>query len=56
MSVNMLQTLHDLEQDALDTPSIKTFVVAGLHKLIKITIHILHTNMEFLAERVEKNI
>jgi hypothetical protein len=56
MSVDMFQSLHDLEENAFDTPCIKAFRVTGFHKLIKIAVHVLHTDVKLLTERVEEYI
>ena len=54
--VNVLQTDHDLVENALDARVIETLVVASLHKLIEVTLHILHGDVELLAEGVEEDV
>lgn len=56
VTVDVLETRKDLIEDALHTSGIQAFVVAGFHQLIKITIHVLHTNMELFAERIEEDV
>jgi hypothetical protein len=56
MSMDMLQALHDLEQNALDAAIIEALVLASLHELVQIAVHILHADMELLAERIKKDI
>lgn len=56
MCVDVFQSLHDLEKDALDTRNVKTFVVSSFHELVKIAIHIFHSNVKLLGEGVEENV
>jgi hypothetical protein len=54
--MNMLQPLHDLEEYAFDTACVQTFVVSGLHQLIQIAVHVLHGNVELLAEGIQEDV
>lgn len=56
MCMNMLKALHDLIEDALNAGCVKTLMVAGLHKLVEIAIHVLHADMKLLTEGVEEDI
>lgn len=56
MFVNVLQTAEDLEQDAFDDSVIERLVVARLHQLVEIAIHVLHGDMQLLAKRVQENV
>lgn len=56
MGVNVLESLHDLEQNALDARVVKAFVISGLHQLVQIAFHILHADMELLSERVQEDV
>lgn len=52
--VNVLQTGKNLVEDALDAAAVEVFVLARLHELIQITIHVLHGNVQLSAQRVQK--
>lgn len=56
MCMNVLQALHYLKENAFDTAYVETFVIPGLHQLIKIAIHVLHGDVELLAERIQEDI
>jgi len=56
VSVDVLEARKDLVKNTLHTSGIQTLVVAGFHQLIKITIHIFHTDMELFAVRVEEDV
>jgi hypothetical protein len=45
VGVDVLETLHDLEQDALDTCVVEILVVSGLHQLVQVALHVLHGNV-----------
>jgi len=56
MGVDVFETLHDLEQDALDTGVIQALVIPRFHQLVQISLHVLHTDMKLFAEGVEENV
>jgi hypothetical protein len=56
MRVDVFEALHDLEEDALHTSVIETLVIASLHQLVEVTLHILHGDMELLGERIQKDV
>ena len=56
MGVNVIEATQDLVKNALDTLRIHAFVVSGFHQLVQVTVHVLHTNMQFSAVRVEEDI
>jgi hypothetical protein len=56
MRVNVFEALHNLEEDALHTSVIETLVVASLHQLVEVTLHVLHGDMELLSERIQKDV
>jgi hypothetical protein len=56
VSVDMFQTLHNLEEDALDAAVVKALVVASLHQLVEVTLHVLHSDMELLSVGVQENV
>lgn len=56
VGVYVLKSLHDLKQYALDTGVVKTFVIPGLHQLVKVALHVLHANVELLAEGIQEDV
>jgi hypothetical protein len=56
MRVNVFEALHNLEEDALHTSVIETLVVASLHQLVEVTLHVLHGDMELLSERIQEDV
>jgi len=56
VGVDMLEALHNLEQDALDAPIIKRLVIPRLHQLVQIPLHVLHADVQLFAERVQENV
>jgi hypothetical protein len=54
--VNVFETLHDLEKNALDTGVVETLVVASLHQLVEVTLHVLHGDMELLGVGVQEDV
>lgn len=56
VSVDVFQTLHDLEQDALDGRHIQALMITRLHELVQIPIHILHGNVKLLGEWIQENV
>lgn len=54
--MDMVETGHDLVEDALDSSGIHTLVVTGLHELVEVTIHVLHADVKFSAQRVEEDV
>jgi hypothetical protein len=56
MGVDMIQTREDLEQYAFDARAIQAFMVPRFHELIEVSVHILHTDMEFLSQWVQEDI
>lgn len=54
--MDVLEALHDLEQDALDASGVQAFVIASFHELVEVAIHILHADVKFLAERVQEDV
>jgi len=56
MGVDVLETLHDLKQDALDAGVVQDFVVPRLHQLVEIPLHILHADVQLLAEGVQEDV
>jgi uncharacterized OB-fold protein len=54
--VDVFQTLHNLEEDALDATVVETLVVASLHQLVQVALHVLHGDMELLGERVQEDV
>ena len=56
VSMDVIQSGQDLEQDALDARAVEGFVIPRLHELIEVSVHVLHTNVEFLGEWVKKDV
>lgn len=56
MRVNVFETLHDLEKNALDAGIIETLVVASLHQLVEVALHVLHGDMELLGVGVQEDV
>jgi hypothetical protein len=56
MRVNVFEALHNLEEDALHTSVIETLVVASLHQLVEVPLHVLHGDMELLSERIQEDV
>lgn len=56
MSVNVIETRENLEQDALHALGIHAFVIPSFHQLVKVAVHVLHTNVKFLAEWIQEDI
>jgi hypothetical protein len=54
--VDVLESAKDLKEDALDNRIVKWLVVSRLHQLVEITIHVLHSNVQFFAKRVEEDV
>ena len=54
--MDVLQTLHNLIQDALDAAVVQTLVVTSLHQLIQVSLHILHGDVKLLGEGIEEDI
>jgi hypothetical protein len=54
--VDVFEALHDLEEDALHTSVIETLVIASLHQLVEVTLHVLHGDMELLGERIQEDV
>ena len=56
MSVDVFKAMHDLEQNALDAAIVQALVVASLHQLVEIALHVFHANVEFLAVGVQEDV
>jgi hypothetical protein len=56
MVVDVLEAVHNLEQDAFDTGIVKALVIARLHQLIQVAFHILHTNVKLFTERIQEDV
>lgn len=56
VSVNVIQSGENLEQDALHARAVKGFVIPRLHELVEVSIHILHADVEFLGEWIKKDV
>ena len=56
VSMDMIQSGENLEQDALDARAVEGFVIPRLHQLVEISVHILHADVEFLGEWIQKNV
>jgi len=56
VGVNVLETLHNLEQDAFNTGVVQALVIPRLHQLIQVALHVLHGNVQFLGERIQKDV
>jgi hypothetical protein len=54
--VDMLEALHNLEEDALDAGVVEALVVAGLHQLVEVTLHVLHADVQLLAVGVQEDV
>jgi len=54
--MDMLQTLHDLEQNAFHTSRIKTFMIPCLHQLVEVPVHVFHGNVQLFGEWIKKNV
>jgi hypothetical protein len=54
--VDVFESLHDLEQNALDTRIVKTLVISRLHQLIQVAFHVLHGDVELFAKWVEEDV
>lgn len=56
VGMDMFQALHDLEEDALHSSIVQALVISRLHQLIQITFHVLHADVQLLAERVQEDV
>ena len=56
MGMDVVKAGKDLEKDALHALLVQILVITGLHKLIKISIHVLHDNVQFPAERIQEDV
>jgi len=56
VGVDVLESLHDLKQNALDAAIVETLVVSRLHQLVEVPFHIFHGDVELLGEGVEEDI
>lgn len=54
--VNVLQTRHDLEKNALNAVGIHGLVVPRLHQLVEVAIHVFHCNVKASAVRIQEDI
>jgi hypothetical protein len=54
--VNVFQARENLTKDALDTRAVERLVVARLHQLVQVAIHVLHGDVELLAQWVEEDV
>ena len=54
--VNVLQSRKDLAKNALHTGAVKWLVVTRLHQLVEVSIHVLHRDVELLAQWVEEDV
>jgi hypothetical protein len=52
----VVETGQNLVEDAFDVFLVQVFVVSRLHQLIKVTIHILHGDVQFAGERVKEDV
>lgn len=56
VGVNVFETLHDLIENALDTRVVEALVIPRLHQLVKVALHVLHTNVQLLAVGIQENV
>ena len=54
--VDVFQTLHNLVKDALDAAVVKALVVASLHQLVEVALHVLHSDMKLLSVGVQEDV
>lgn len=54
--VNVLQSGHYLEQNALYTVRVHWLVIPCLHELVQITVHEFHGNVKPSAVRVQEDV
>ena len=56
MFMNVLQAAENLKQDAFDNSAVERLVVPRLHQLVEVAIHVLHGNVQLLAEGVQEDV
>ena len=56
VGVNVVETGQNLVQDALDVLAFEVLVIAGLHQLVQVTVHVLHADVQLVGERVKENV
>jgi hypothetical protein len=56
VSVDVFKALHNLEKYAFDAGAVKALVISSFHQLVKVTIHVFHTDVEFLAEGIKEDV
>ena len=54
--VDVFQTLHNLVKNALNATVVKALVVASLHQLVEVALHVLHGNMKLLGVGVQEDV
>ena len=54
--VDVLQSREDLAKNALHTGAVEWLVVTRLHQLVKVAVHVLHGDVELLAQWVEEDV
>lgn len=46
VSMDVIQTAHNLVEDALDVLGVKSLVVSCLHQLVEVAVHVFHADVE----------
>ena len=54
--VDVLEARDDLEEDALDGGAVQALVVARLHELVEVAVHVLHGNVQLLAHGIQEDV
>jgi hypothetical protein len=54
--VNVFQTRENLAKNALDTSTVEWLVVTRLHQLVEVAVHVLHGDVELLAQWVKEDV
>jgi hypothetical protein len=52
----VFQTGENLTKDTLDAGAVERLVVARLHQLVQVAIHVLHGDVKLLAHWVEEDV
>ena len=54
--MDMVETGQDLEKNAFDAAAVQAFVLTSFHKLVQISIHVLHTDMQLLGRWIQEDL
>lgn len=56
MGMNVVQTAHNLVEDALDVLGVERLVVSCLHQLVEVAVHVFHADVELSGKGVEEDV